>query len=321
MPGSAMAQGAQVEFALRPIGQAGSSFDLIMTPGEVQTLEVELTNTGDAAMAARTYAADVYTIVNGGFGGRLRDETQTSSTEWIAYPTEVVQLRVGEAIRRSFTIAVPLTSDPGEYAATLIVENDQPIRGSGAVAMDQIVRLAVPIVVTVPGKRLPALAIGEATHKVVAGRSVVSVAVENSGNIRLAPLVAFTLFNAAGAQVSQASVQMDTFYARTATFIEVPLAALLLPGTYTVQLVLEDGREGVEEDRGGIVLLVGAPVGAVPGVGGPPGLNQVIQGAGDGQIPFLVIGIVLLAGLALGLALGALLFVLRRRARSGTAKR
>jgi hypothetical protein len=210
-PSAALAGNGQIKLALTPVGQPGSFFDLTMRPGETRRLEVDIANDGEAAIAGRTYSTDVYTIINGGFGGRLRDEPQTRATKWLDYPTEVLDILVGERVRRSFTVAVPADAGPGEYITSLVLENDEPITDDGAVALNQIVRQAVAVVVTIPGQRSPALVIGEATHKTVAGRSVVAIAVENPGNVRLKPIVAFTLFDAAGDRVSQADVQMDTF--------------------------------------------------------------------------------------------------------------
>lgn len=176
VPTAAYAQDGQVELALRPVDQPGQFFDLTMRAGETRNLEVELANVGSAPIAARTYAADVYTIINGGFGARLRDEPQTGTTLWLDYSTDVLQLPAGQGIRRTFTITVPAAAEPGEYITSLVLENDEPIRGSGDVAIDQVVRQATAVVITVPGPRTPALVIGAASHKVVAEKSVVAVA-------------------------------------------------------------------------------------------------------------------------------------------------
>jgi hypothetical protein len=320
-PGAALAVGTPIKLALQPLGQAGSFFDLTLRPGEARALSVEISNAGTAAIAARTYASDVYTIVNGGFGADLRDAPQTGVSRWLDYPTKVLDLSVGAVVRRSFRVAVPKDAGPGEYITSLVLENDDPIRDGGAIALDQIVRQAVAVVITVPGKRSPALAIGGATHTVVAGKSVVAVAVENPGNVRLKPAATFTLRNAAGVQVSQATVPMDTFYAHTATSIEIPLDALLVPGTYTVRLSLDDARQGVRADGTASFVVAASPAAIAGGDQAAPGLTPVIQSAPPGtSMP--PIGIVLIAmAIGLGMFAGIVAAMLRRRRRTRTTER
>jgi hypothetical protein len=313
-PAAAHAQDPRVRLALLPIDQPGSYFDLTMRPGQTRGFEVEISNPGDAAIDARTYAADVYTIINGGFGGRLRDEPQTGMTRWLDYATEVVGLRAGEQDRRSFAVAVPVDAEPGEYITSIVLENDKPIPGSGPVTVDQIVRQAVAVVVTVPGKRTPALGIGEAAHKVVAGRSVVSVAVQNSGNVRLKPLVEVTLLDGAGVTVSQARIQMDTFYAHTDTFVEVALDDLLLPGDYTLR-VATPATEGLEAERKDMPLVVDAPPEIAVETGSVPGLTEVLQSLGEGGLSIPLWSVFLCGMLGLG-AIGGVLLTVRRRRRT-----
>ena len=76
-PASALTQDDGIRLVLRPVGQAGSYFDLTMKAGQARSLSVEVANAGTSTIAARTYAADVYTIVNGGFGGRLYDDSDS----------------------------------------------------------------------------------------------------------------------------------------------------------------------------------------------------------------------------------------------------
>ena len=314
-----LARSDEVKLALLPVGQPGAFFDLTMKPGERRTFEVQIADDSSAPLAARTYAADVYTIINGGFGGRLRDEPPSGMTSWLNYPTEVIPLRPGERVRRSFTIKVPSDAAPGEHISSLVLENDAPIRGTGAVALDQVVRQAVAVVVTVPGRRLPVLEIGAASHVVVADRSVVSIAVANTGNVRLKPAIGFTLEDATGAVVSRAHLQMDTFYSWTATTIEVPLAALLLPGAYRVHLTLDDADQGADADAAAIPLVVEAPAAGAPGKGGSPDLVAVDQAAlpgtvdaagGGAGVPWAIVGLVGVLAVA-GIGVGAIL--VRRR--------
>jgi hypothetical protein len=314
-PAAAFAQSGQVQLVLRAVDQAGSYFDLTMRPGETRHLDVEIANDGDDGLAARTYAADVYTIINGGFGGRLRDEPQTGTTHWLTYANQVLDLPAGKRLYRSLTVAVPSDAGPGEYITSIVLENDQPIRGAGAVALDQIVRQAIAVVITVPGDRAPAIAIGGATHKVVGGKSTIAVAVQNTGNVRLTPLGDLTLFDASGAEVSRATIPMDTFYAKSATLLEVPLAALLLPGRYTIRLALDDAVQGVTATEPAIVLIVDATDAAAAGEGLVPGLTEVRQGGGDTPLALLPVVAVLLAGIIIVAGVGRTV-VLRRRPRA-----
>jgi hypothetical protein len=312
-PSAALAGNSQVKLALLPVGQPGSYFDLTMMPGHTRRLEVDFANDGGGALAARTYAADVYTIINGGFGARLRDTPQSGMTTWVDYATDVVALPAGKSIRRAFTVTVPADALPGEYIMSLVLENEMPFVNDGAVNLHQIVRQAVAVVVTLPGARTPGLAIGLATHKVVAGTSVVSIAVENTGNLRLKPAVGFTLFDAAGGKISQPTVQMDTFYAHTDTFVEMPLASLLSPGTYAVRLTLDDSSEGARAEDDRIALVVEAPTESVAGEGTVPGLIDVIQNTGAGQTTLAVWGAAIFAGLVLALFSAWRIGILRRR--------
>jgi hypothetical protein len=290
-----------MRLALLPVGQPGSYFDLVMQPGETRSLAVDIANDGQAAIVARTYTADVYTIINGGFGARLRGEPISGTTTWLAYPTSVMPLSVGEAIRRTVALTAPTDAGPGEYITSIVLENDAPLHSTGAVGLDQVIRQAVAVVVTIPGQRTPGLAIGAASQKVVAGTSVVSVAVDNSGNVRLKPLIGFELLDAAGVEVSHASVQMDTFYALTSTFVEVPLAAALSPGTYTVRLTVGDSVHGLRPARTAIPLVVEAAPEASHAASPVPGQIDLIPPVSPAS-PFPVaLGIVIVAGIGIGL--------------------
>jgi hypothetical protein len=313
-PVPAHAQDGQIRLALLPVGQAGSFFDLTMRPGETRSLEVEIANDGEAPLLARTYAADVYTIINGGFGARLRDEPPSGTTKWLDYPTDLLQLPVGHGIRRTFAVAVPADALPGEYITSVVLENQEPFHQPGALTLNQVVRQAVAVVITVAGQRSPGLEIGKASHKVVAGISVVAVAVENTGNVRLKPLVSLVLVDATGKLVSQTTVPMDTFYAHTATFVEMQLGLLLPAGTYAIQLAIADEAQGLRVADDAIPLVVEAAPDATNGVLQVPGGSLIFDDAGVTPAVWIAIT---LAGLALAVAGAAIIRARRRDSRAG----
>jgi hypothetical protein len=320
-PTPALAGDAPIKLALLPVGLAGSFFDLAMMPGEVRSFQVDVGNDGSATLAVRTYATDVYTIINGGFGGRLREAPKTGMTTWLDYRDETVVLRPGQAIRRGFTISVPATAAPGEYITSLILENDQPIAGGGTVGLDEIIRQAVAVVVTVPGPRVPALVIRPAAQEVLAGASVISIAVGNTGNIRLKPVVGFSLVDGGGVQISRATVQMDTFYAQTETTVELRLGRLLQPGRYEVRLTLDDAASGSHAEAALPLVVDAVPAGAA-GVAGAAGATGVAPGSIDAVsrkgatgVPLATALAIAVLGALFGMSLAGLVALRRRRTR------
>ena len=296
LPAGVLAETTPIRLVLHPVGQPGAFFDLAMQPGESRRLDVQIGNDGSVPIAARTYAADVYTIVNGGFGGRLRDDATTGTTRWLTYAPETIQLAVGATTDRPITVAVPDDAAPGEYITSIVLENDQPVVTGDATPIEQVIRQAVAVVITIDGPRVPRLTIGAASHRVVAGRSVVAVDVDNPGNIRLTPTADMRIIDAAGTQVSGITISMDSFYAGTPASLELSLAALLDPGDYTVRLALHDGARGASASADALPFTVDGSAHPAA-VGTVPALAPVSQGGGA---PILLIVAMLLVAAAVG---------------------
>lgn len=165
----------------------------------------------------------------------------------------------------------------------------RPIVSQVAVALDQIIRQAVAVVVIVPGIRSPALTIGEATHNAAAGHSIVKVAVANPGNVRLKPVVDFTLCSMPPEGGSARHVS-DGF-------------------------VLREHGQDVRAAEEAISLEVEAPATPLVADSVVPGLTEVNRGAGDGQIALPAWIVALTAGLALGTVVIGLIMLTRQRRR------
>src|SRR5438046_263840 len=122
--GSAAGEGNDFPtFGISPLDYKGAYFDLILKPGETRQLKVEVGNYGKVEGEARTFAADVYTIVNGGFGAKLDDEHKAGTTLWLDYASKTLLLPAGKALQQSFTVQVPIGTLPGEYITSLVVQN------------------------------------------------------------------------------------------------------------------------------------------------------------------------------------------------------
>ncbi|MGH2771829.1 MAG: hypothetical protein ACRDIU_01630 [Actinomycetota bacterium] len=256
-PAGAQTPGAEaVKLGIKPEASPKSFFEETMTPGESRSLTAEITNFGAAAIPARTFAANAYTIINGGFGARLRGEPRTGRSLWLDYGEEVIPLAPGQTVKRPFTVAVPPETGPGEYIAALVIENDAAVQGEGAVALNRIQRQAIAVAVTVPGPHSPALEFTKAGHQLLAGRSVVAVGLKNTGNVHLRLSGTFDL---KGEETDHRDVSMDTFYAGDETRLEVPLESRLRPGRYSVTLSFKDPHLNAEWTSDPLPLILEAP--------------------------------------------------------------
>lgn len=234
-----------IRLAVEPVGVDGQFFEVSLAPGESSQLIVDLANYGTKRVTARTFAADVYPIINGGFGARLRGEPATGTTTWLDYASDILEIDPGQAIRRTFSVTVPPTTEPGEYITSIIIENEDPLSSGQGVAFNQFVRSAVAVVVVVPGPAEAALQLGVARHSFLEGQSVVGVAIENVGDLLLRPVGSLSVTTEAGEPVVAREVAMDSVYAHASTWLEVILDRPLAPGRYFANVdVTDPGRGG-----------------------------------------------------------------------------
>lgn len=241
------AAGAAPRLGLTPMGQPGTYFALTLVAGEHRQIEVEAANFGPESTLARTYAANVYSIVNGGFGAGLYGEDATGTTTWLDYPTQEIMLAPQGALRVPFTVSVPVGTPPGEYITALVIESTEALQSVGPLTLNQVNRSAIAVAVDVPGPRQPDLLIGLVSHESVGGQSILSFEVDNPRNVHLRPAGGFRLLDAGGSQIEARAVVMDALYAGTRTLLEAPLADALPPGDYCAELSLTDSATGAHD--------------------------------------------------------------------------
>jgi hypothetical protein len=301
-----------VQLSLKAVGQSSPYFSLTLTPGQTVSLEVELGNHAARSMSVRTYAADAYSIVNGGFGVKGRDSRPTGTTGWVSYPTKVLELPAGEASIRTFSVTVPAGTMPGQYLAGLVLENDVPVKGSGSVALDQLVRQALAISIQVPGPLNPAFRLDSASHHFVAGHSVVGERVANSGNAHLRPSGRVIIRDSSGRTVSEAPIAMGSLYSHDTTEVRSTLAGLLQPGEYTATVTLTDPETKTTATGKDLPFTVITSSTATSQGARQGELPQILQTDGTSAVLYIAI-----AALAVALAgTVTVLIVWRRRART-----
>ena len=255
-PAGAATPSAQVNIS--PVGTAAPYFTVSVPAGASHRLTVALSNPGRTGAEADTYAANVYTIVNGGFGAGLQGQPGSGVTTWLAYPARTVRLGPGRSEQLSFTVSVPKGTAPGEHVTSLVVQEQAQAKSAGAVALDQVTREALPIVIDVPGRLGPAMTIGTAVPSSFAGRTTIAVSMTNTGNLRLHPDARLVVTNANGRAVGTVAVKMGTVYPGDSTTVEGTLNTALAPGHYTVAADLSDSTLGVAAQHEGLSIAVSA---------------------------------------------------------------
>lgn len=317
MAASPAAADAPPQLGLKALDVPGTYYDLTLAPGQTRELRVQLGNYGPTQAVARTYAADVYSMVNGGMGVRLDGEPTSGATSWLDYPAQTLTLDAHQAVTQTFQVHVPADARPGDYITAIVIAGQASISQAGDVGFRQVTRQAVAVALAVPGARSPGLVLaGASLRSTPAGASFIDFGVANTGNVRLHPGGSFVLRDAAGNTLARSAVQMDAVYAGTATTLAVPLAVALAPGHYTAALSLTDPASGIHAESGAQPLEVSAPLAPVPSSGtnaAPDRAPEVLIVNAPLSLPTLGVLGALMAAVSVGAV--ALLTILGRRRR------
>jgi hypothetical protein len=184
------------------------------------------------------------------------DEPISGPTKWLDYASSTLDLEAKTAEVRSFSITIPKSAKPGEYLTSMVIENAEPIKGTGSVALNQVMRVALPVLIVVPGPLTPKLEIGTASYKDLGTSADVEVTVRNTGNERLKLAGEITISDPDGTEVLNQSLDLGPIYARDKTVIRVGFATTLPEGTYSVALALTDSKRDLSVSDEAIELIV-----------------------------------------------------------------
>ena len=246
-----------IEFSFNPKGKPdGSYFEIESKPGQRTDLTVSFANYYDKELVLRSYVADAYTVVNGGFGVADEGVNQSEPTTWIDYPADTYTFAPGEGTEVNFTVNVPDTAKPGQYIAALVLRTAEAMPIEGTSMFDQIIQKALAIVITVPGKAQPSFSIGEASYVTNQAGTTVSVDIANTGNVFVKPVGTVAIVNGAGEQMFEAPVAMGSIYTATSTQLQLLLATPLPEGEYTVRLDLKDANSEATAKTDALALAV-----------------------------------------------------------------
>lgn len=282
----------QIAVSISPSQVGESIFRWTMRPGESKTATVVVTNKSPFAGYAYTYSGNTATLIDGGLTTEARTAKPSRPTRWTTYKDERLALQAEQQVTREFTVTVPRNTKPGDYSTAIIVENVLPTEGDRK-NLQQITRTSAPILINVPGKREPALAIANSAE---ADKSNVSVGVTNTGNQNLKPVLSMSIRPEGGDPIySRNDDQLLTFLAGDKTTVELPLEEPLRPGQYLVDVALSAPELDAPVVQNDIPLLI-------------PGEIPVLEREVAGTPIWLILLIVLLI-----LAVIIAIIIIRRR--------
>ena len=247
-------------FIIAPAGDAdGSYFDIEMNAGETRELTVLLGNGGEQNVVARVYAADAYSLVNGGFGVETEEDELDGTGLWVDFEAATLELEPGETVERTVTVTVPEDATPGQYIAGMAIQTAESIAVGESSMLRQIIKKSIAIFITVPGPEEGSFEIGTIEIQQPSGASRVVVEIVNTGNILVNPSGEITITNPEGETIVTAPVNMGPVYAGDTTSIEFSLPNALPEGSYTMNIDLADEYSGFATAVSDHVAEVAAP--------------------------------------------------------------
>jgi hypothetical protein len=294
---------------MSPVGTSAGYFTITMHPGTHRQLTVQFFDHGPRSAQASTYAADVYTSVNGGFAARLDGQATSDPTDWLTYPPASIRLDANKTQTRTFTVTVPNDATPGTHITTLIIQARQPAATHGPVTLSQVSRQALPIIIDIPGRSKPRLA----SQATAIGRTDLSVAVSNPGNIRIHPAGRLVVRNSHHIIVATVKVKMGTVFPSDTTTVRALLPTLLPAGNYIVTAALADKTVGVATTVHRPLDIGSSPQAAGPKLSSGHGATTISPTTNSSHTSLALIAGLIVAALIVGAGTAYSLTALRRR--------
>ena len=288
-------------------------FEYTLAAGASATGSIVVHNLTASPVDYLLYITGATTSPAGGVAYGQAQAKPYGAAAWIQLSMATVHVLALGAVQVDFTLLVPGATVPGDYVAGLAAETPTATpttvsnSAKGGVTLLATTRVIVAVVVHVPGPAAAAArfgppSVGLQQHR----RQVLTIPIDDTGNILMKPYLAGVLRSCAGGQVVLSlSRRLDTFVPHTSIDYPWYLNSQVLPaGCYRASLALDLGAGGTRLASYTGTLQVGV---AATDIQRPPGQRNVSRPG----VPTWLISVA--AGAALLLLLAALL-LLRARA-------
>ncbi|MFE8943843.1 WxL protein peptidoglycan domain-containing protein [Streptomyces sp. NPDC007856] len=259
-------------------------FYLSADPGRTVTDKVAVQNRTGGPLTFRLYAADAYnTARDGGFAVRTLKERMSGVGAWAKPAKDRVTVPGHRTVTVPFTLRVPQGAEPGDHPGAIVALDERVDAGSGSLALGVQRAVGARVYLRVSGPTLPALSVGQlhiSHHQplipgIGTGTATVSYTLRNTGNVTLDPKV---------------ELKARGLFGRTLLDRELTrVPSELLPGQ---RVRLTETWSGAPQlDRADVTLTASAP-----------GTRQSAS-ASFLALPWLVVALVFVAGVAVGMLL------------------
>ncbi|MDA8317927.1 MAG: DUF916 domain-containing protein [Actinomycetota bacterium] len=182
---SAGSPGAQGLFAGPCNAGPSGYYTLTLHPGATYTSCVNVRNGSSAIMPIVAYAADGLTSVASGAVYSNQGLPVHGVGAWMTIPERTMTLAPQQQRTMAFTIHVPATATSGDHLGAIVVGPVHGQTSSGGVAITVVDRLAIAVLVTVPGPATLSFTLDNATIQPLSTTHAASVVVTlgNTGQL------------------------------------------------------------------------------------------------------------------------------------------
>jgi hypothetical protein len=178
-----------IPFGISPENPEISYFDFTIHPGESVQDAIILKNFSDKKIYLQVKAVDAKTGMNGGLAYDF--ENKVDYSKWITLEKEDnILLSPYNMDRIGFSVSVPVGTLPGEYVvgfiSSLVPATPTPVSPSESASgymIDVITRVAITMVIHVPGPEKCSLELSQMEASVFDAQWRYSIVVHNSGNV------------------------------------------------------------------------------------------------------------------------------------------
>ncbi|WP_347838903.1 hypothetical protein [uncultured Draconibacterium sp.] len=217
------------------------------TPGEIYRTQIEIHNMSDEAKSVKIYSRDYYYSHTGETRHDAPGTMDRSNANWITYQPELLNLGPDEKAVVNVEVQVPESNDlSGSYWSVIMVEGVVPPDTSNTVGVSirTAIRYAVQVITNVGGEGVRDLTFQGLELSKNENENMISVVVQNSGEVLLKPEMSLELFDEEGNSV--ATLKADKRKTLPGTSIKITiLLEGIKPGVYNGVLVADCGDDSI----------------------------------------------------------------------------